>query len=60
MDNTVKKFDNEVAATSEHIFSDEMIAKILETEEYMEAHPDEWVSAEESIKRLRNIIDGNV
>lgn len=55
MDNTVKKFDNEVAAASEHIFSDEMIAKILETEEYMEAHPDEWVSIDELKARLAEV-----
>ena len=60
MNNTAKTVTNEVAATDDCVFSDELIKKIMEAEAYMEAHPDEWITAEESIARLRNIIDENV
>ena len=54
--NTIKP-QNQTAATNEHIFSDEMIAQILEIEAYMEAHPNEWVSSEDLFADLRKTIN---
>lgn len=51
------KAEIETAATNEHIFSDEMIAQILEIEAYMEAHPNEWVSSEDLFADLRKAIN---
>ena len=56
MKNTMKA-EIETAATNEHIFSDEMIAQILEIEAYMEAHPNEWVSSEDLFADLRKTIN---
>lgn len=56
MRNTAKA-EIETAATDEHIFSDEMIAQILEIEAYMEKHPDEWVSSEDLFADLRKAIN---
>lgn len=57
---TAKNINTETAATEDCTLSDELIAKVIETEAYMEAHPNEWITAEESITRLRKIINDNV
>lgn len=45
--------NNEIAATNETTLSDEMVAEIVAREKYIQKHPDEWISAEQSIKILR-------
>lgn len=52
MDNTAKIL-SEVAAASDVSLSDAMVAEIIEREKYIEQRPNEWISAEESIARLR-------
>lgn len=54
MDNAAKTVDAEVATVNETTLSDEMVAEIIEREKYIEQHPNEWITAEESIKRLKN------
>ena len=54
MDNVAKTVDDEVATVNETTLSDEMVAEIIEREKYIEQHPNEWITAEESIKRLKN------
>lgn len=49
--------NNEISATNDCTLSDEFIAMVRERETYIQQHPDEWISAEESIKRLREITD---
>lgn len=51
--------NNETAAAKENkqIFSDEMLAKIAEAEKEIENNPDCWITAEESIKRLKAIVE---
>lgn len=41
----------------EQIFGDEMVAKILETEQYMESHPDEWISSDEFFAELNRTLN---
>lgn len=44
-------------ARREQIFGDEMVAKILETEQYMESHPDEWISSDEFFAELNRTLN---
>lgn len=53
MNNAAKNIKDEIAANDECTLSDEMIAEVIQREKYIEQHPDEWISAEESIKLLR-------
>ncbi len=53
--------NNETAAVkldnNKQIFSDEMLAKIAEAEKHIEENPDCWITAEESLRRLRKIVE---
>lgn len=52
-----KNINVETAATEDCSLSDEMIAEIIEREEYIKQHPDEWITADESLRLLRERID---
>ena len=54
MENTAQQVNSEVATSTDCTLSKEMIAEMIAREKYIEQHPDEWISAEESIKRLRD------
>lgn len=55
MKNTAQQVNNEVAATNDRIFSDEMIVKILNAEAEMEQHPNNWVSLDELKEEMARI-----
>ncbi len=54
MNNPVKR---EAATSADRTLSDEMVDEIIRREKYIEQHPDEWITAEESIRRLKERIE---
>ena len=55
MENTATVTKNETAAVNEHIFSDEMISKILDAEAEMEHTSNKWVTLEELKEEMAKI-----